>query len=498
MVGNLPPVLPLAFRLLTKKKLATASTSLIPVTVDVPFATAMIGFRPAKLPPLLPGESGIPIGHVQSNQWAERAGLKVGDIITHVNGQSVAEMKSGEEFIESVSPRPLRLTIQIQVSRSDLSSMLESFDWSQRFKQVDAARKGAKADPAETDELFNRVLGSSLEYDGKSSLFDFSKWLGSRPEAPQPVEEHHDVAESAPAHIQVAISEPSPVASPIPTVPAVPAAPKPPRVREVRTTRSVLKWVPSHPLCVWFKIDRGFFLPDRAGTLGLDYWMQPFNAEPFLELNLIASPAGEITMNEILDSKAIEPTASIQTPICDRNNVWNYSGSLYITNESFAEGDVMLVGKLMDYRRLENPKPMGVFAVKLDQLEVSDNVASVKSGMISLTLVDALTFDVSKTKIRMTICLKGRQVSHTEITRTQLPVAPSETPESSSKTSSPSLISSLSPSGTQTPVETIEKPVVAVAPTKILTPFQRAHQKALRDIKMGDNSPIKSQNYTLR
>jgi hypothetical protein len=456
----------------------------------------MIGFRPAKLPPINAGEVGIPIGHIQSNQWAQRAGLKVGDVITHVNGQSVADMKGGEEFIESMTPRPLRLTVLIQVSRSDLSCMLESFDWSQRFKQVDAVRKGAKTDPIETDELFNRVLGAPLEYDGKSSLFDFSKWLGSRPEVPQPEEEHHDVAaESAPAHIQVAISEPSPAASPVVTIPRVPAVPKPPRVREVRTTRSVLKWVPSHPLCVWFKVDRGFFLPDRAGTLGLDYWMQPFNAEPFLELNLIASPAGEITMNEILDSKPIEPTASIQTPICDRNNVWNYSGSLYITNESFAEGDVMLVGKLMDYRRLENAKPMGVFAVKLDQLEVSENVASVKPGMISLTLVDANAFDVSKTKIRMTICLKGRQVSHTEITRTQLPE--SGTPDSSSKTSSPSLISSLSPSGTQTPVET-EKPVVAVAPTKILTPFQRAHQKALRDIKRGDNSPIISQNYTLR
>ena len=472
--------------------------------MDVPFATAIIGFRPRLLPPIPSHELGVPIGQIHSGHWAERTGLKEGDTITHVNGRSVASMKSGDEFLQSISTRPLTLTIQISITPTELSEVVQSFDWNSRLAQVDSVRKKSEGDPKHTDELFERVFTGGAVSEEKSSLFDFTKWMGSLSAIKEP-------------DVVVSPAPPSPPLIQItPLVPeATSATPKPFTQDSERTdkiakkvtpitTRTLLKWVASHPLCVRFKIEEGLSLPTRAGTLGLDYYFQPFSAEPFVELSLVASPAREVTMNEILDSKPIEYGAIQQTPICDSKCKWDYSGSLLLTTESFTEGDVMLVGKLMDYRRLEAARPMGVFAIRLDSLEISDDIARVKPSMISLSLIDSYTFDVSKTKIRASVCLKGRQVTYTEAMRMKTPPRSKEASVAPSPKSSPSLLSSpMESSGASTPPEVdAEAPLLRTtmqaAQISYQTPFQRAYQKALSDIKRGDNSPIRNQNYTLR
>lgn len=435
------------------------------------------------MPPLAPGSLGVSIAHIQSGQWAERSGLKEGDIITHVGGKAVTEMRSPEEFMQSLSGRPLKLIVQIAISKAEISGVLDSFDWSSRFQRVDKSRKEAGNDPEATNQMFDRVLGDSSPFEAKSSLFDVSRWIGSGPEKEPPAVV---VQKPEPNPPVIVLSKPTPVEEKRPIRPS-------PKI----STKTVLKWVPSYPLCVWIKIDRGFALPQRAGTLGLDYWFQPFSAEPFVELSLVASPSKEVTLDEILDSKPVEPTAVLQSPVCDANSLWNYSGSLLLISENIGEGDLMLVGKLLDYRRLESPKPMGAFAMRVETLEVSDDIGKVKPSLISMTLIDSYTFDVSKTKIRMSMCLKGRQVTHSESVKRGTKEASDASPPSVES----SLRSSPSASGLQTPAELQApplKPVVVVAPSPVLTPFERAHKQALLDIKRGDNSPIRSQEYTLR
>lgn len=460
----------------------------------------MIGFRPGTLPPLKRDCYGIPIGHIQSGHWAERAGLKVGDVITHVNGRSVMDMQSGDEFIKAVSNRPLRLTIQIAVSASEMSEVLQAFDWSSRFQEVEKARKNS-GDPKETNEMFDRVFSDAPRNEDKSSLFDFSKWMGSNSK-PAP----NVVLVEKPAVPQMPIESPIPAkqATPPPELPKVEPTVKPIVERKVQrrfpTTRTILKWVTTEPLCVWFKIDRGFDLPTKAGTLSMDYYFQPFSAEPFLELSLVTAPGREVNINEILDSKPVGARAIVQTPICDYNSRWDYTGSLSLSNNAYNEGDLMLVGKLLDYRRLEAARPMGVFAIKLDAIDILDDLAKAKPTLIHLTLIDAYTFDVSKTKIRMSVCLRGRQVAHSENVRSPVPSPKASTASSPSLISSPvdSSVSSRVPSPPPEPEPPLIKTTIAAAPLQYRTPFQRAYSKALADIKKGDNSPIHYQHYTLR
>ena len=481
---------------------------MIPVTVDVPFAAAMVGLRPAALPPLSKETYGVPIGHIQSGHWAERAGLKVGDVITHVNGRSVMDMQSGDEFIQDISKRPLRLTIQIAVSASEMSEMLQSFDWTSRFREVEKTRNAA-GDPEQTDEMFNRLFGQSPEYDDISGLFDFSTWMGSG------LRKSYDAPREQEPAPQPAIE--TPAAPPQPKeIPVAPKDPEPPRLpplqpefvkvepvkmqRRLPTTRTVLKWVVSEPLCVWFKVDRGFDLPTKAGTLSLDYYLQPFSAEPYLELSLVASPAREVTVNEILDSKPVDPRAVAQTPICDYNSKWDYSGSLALVSSNFTEGSLMLVGKLLDYRRLEAPRPMGVFAIRLDAMDILDDLSKAKPTMVSLTLVDAYTFDVSKTKIRMQVCLRGRQIAHSENVKSPVRSVQASAATSPSLISSPtnSSIASKASTPPPEPVAPLIKTTTQPAPIVYRTPFQRAYRKALSGIRNGDKSPIHHQHYTLR
>ena len=105
----------------------------------------------------------------------------------------------------------------------------------------------------------------------------------------------------------------------------------------------------------------------------------------------------------------------------------------------------------------------------------------------------------------MSLCLKGRQVAHSESIRQKSAPQSNAQSVANSPQSSPSLISSPAESEQSPEVESVpesDAPLLktTVEATKIAyqTPFQRAYEKALSDIKRGDNSPIRSQHYTLR
>jgi hypothetical protein len=82
--------------------------------------------------------------------------------------------------------RPLKLIVQIAISKAEISGVLDSFDWSSRFQRVDKSRKEAGNDPEATNQMFDRVLGDSSPFEAKSSLFDVSRWIGSGPEKEPP------------------------------------------------------------------------------------------------------------------------------------------------------------------------------------------------------------------------------------------------------------------------------------------------------------------------
>ena len=463
----------------------------------------MIGFRPARLPPIGELDSGVPIGHIQTGHWAQRVGLKVGDFITHVNGRAVKSMANGDDFIQAMTHRPLKLTIQVSISGSELTEILQTVDWKARFKNVEKVREAANSDPKETNEIFDRVFSAPPVADDKSPLFDFSKWLGSKPDTePEPETLGAGPIQSAANLVQIGAPTPPSVDTPSPLPPPI----APPAERKNKTNHRTLEpptkmWVPSYPLCVWVTVEQGFDLPDRAGTLGLDYYMQPFRPDPYVQLSLVASPSSEVTMNEILDAKPIEKTADLETAVCDANSKWNYTGTLVVGSTAFTEKNVMLVGRLMDYRRLEAARPMGVFAIRLTDVEIADEIAKVTPSLVTLTTVDAVTFDVSKTKLKISMCLRGEQV-------TQLSGLLKSRPGTGATSgilgcSQSSTSSSADQSRVNTPpAEHVEPPVVAVAqqpqPIVYHTPFQRAYQKAMSDIRQGDTSPIRLQHYTLR
>jgi len=138
---------------------------------------------------------------------------------------------------------------------------------------------------------------------------------------------------------------------------------------------------------------------------------------------------------------------------------------------------------------------MGVFAIKLDSVDIVSDVSEAGKKTITLTSVDPSNFDVSKSKIQMTICLQGR---YAEVKRTAKPRADVVVPDQLEDSSSSEIDNS---EGAGTP-PAVEAPVVVVLePIKVampLTPFQRAYNQAKADIRNGDNSPIRMQEYTLR
>jgi len=460
----------------------------------VPFAAGIIGFKPSSLPPVSEGEKGIRIGHIQSGHWADRAGLRAGDIITHVNGAAVMSMESGPEFIDSLSQRPLRMMVEIGISPGEVTSVFQSFDWTSRFKDVNQIRTAAKEGPSEANAMFERVFDPKVS-ENRSPLFDASSWVlskkcqDSQPPATEPLNQvvkTVDILQSVDSIPDAAEKEGA--------VKIQFQKAKEPRIIPKE------KWSALYPMCLWYKIEQGYAIPTRAGTLGLDFLLQPFSSEPMIELSLILAPA-EPTLDNLLIAPPIEPSARIVTPICDASYIWNASGSLFVGNKDLVHGkDIMILGKLKDYRRLEEAKTMGVFAIRLNSVVISDDLGKATPSLISLTSADPSSFDLSKTKIKLVLCLKG-SLSETIM----LADASNHSSANQSKAATPTLRSAMSSSVGSPEIQELGE---EDAPTTtfpdfpqtvtILPPFQRAYEKAVAQVRRGDRSPIKMQNINIR
>ena len=68
-----------------------------------------------ELPPLATSTGGAQISSVQPNTPASRAGLKLGDLVTQIDGKSIA---STQQFIETVDTYSPGQTITLTVKRS--------------------------------------------------------------------------------------------------------------------------------------------------------------------------------------------------------------------------------------------------------------------------------------------------------------------------------------------------------------------------------------------
>lgn len=445
------------------------------MNLDVPFASGIIGFKPSSLPPVSKEERGIRIGHIQSGHWADRVGLRAGDIITHINGNAVSSMRTGREFIDALSPRPLRLVVEIGVSPGEVTSAFQSFDWTSRMNDVNHVRSATKDNSGEANEMFERVFDAKLGE--KSSLFDVSSWLSKKQSAPEeearktpPSVASSHVREIQGGAVQIMFQNTAP------------------RIE----SKSI--WIPSKPICLWYKVEQGYGIPERAGTLGLDYLMQPFSSEPMVELSLIIAPP-QVTLDILLAAKPVEVCAKTITGICDATYVWDAQGSLIVTNKDMNLKDLMILGKLQDYRRLEEAKTMGVFAIRLDNVEVSDNLSKATSSLVTLTSAEPVSFNLTNTKIKLTLCLKGSLTMRGSSPQSNIP----------SKVTTPITLSSAS-SSIGTPEiqelgdEESPKTGITIAPQAHVdsTPFERAYKRALSDIRQGDNSSIKMQNLTIR
>jgi membrane-associated protease RseP (regulator of RpoE activity) len=468
--------------------MSDTKTTRIPVVLDVPFATTLIGFRPSQLPPLDPDIDGVTIGHVQHGSWAERVGIRLGDVITHINGKSVRQMRLESEFLKPFHDRPLKLEIQLAASVDDLTSAIQSFDWVSRLSDLREVRS-MHSTPQETNIMFDNVFDKNSNRSEKSPLFDLSRWLTNKPEG-QP-------ENGSEMRVEVTVK-------PVPAVPNVlntvqlykPTSPpvkrkkkmKPARTIQVPTQLQTLKCIASHPLTVSIRLEQGINIPPYAGTLGMDYLMQPFRSDPYLELLMVPAVSSTLTVEQLVNTGPVEPTAIIQSPICDSNGVWNFSSTITVRTESWKPEGLLLVGRLMDYRRLEIARTMGVFAMKLDTLDILDDASKAKARSVSLTAVDA-SFDVSECKLKLRLFLLGKNTLVTE------PVQ-----------ATPNLQTDTINDSTDTESETSEEPEEQtlesfdsiIAQDRQRTPFERAFSKALTDIKNGDHGAIKLQDYSLR
>jgi hypothetical protein len=494
------------------------SQTRLPIVLDVPFAATIVGFRPTRLPPLFEGFRGVRIAHIQSNHWADRAGLKVGDVITHVNGKAVIDMNRADEFTDAMKERPLRITVDIPVSADELSDVIGKYDWSARMDEVRKAQQAKELVAGETSQVYETVFKPTIPKDEKSPLFDATKWINARPSRVPP-------ALTAPAD-----DPPLPVPQavlPVPTVtimekkevpkkpPTPPPKPKPKPQKKpnpFKTSRELSsvvtsKWVPNRPLRVQVKVDAGTDIPVKAGTLGLDFLAQPFSSDPYIELSLCAplSTGADVTLDALLNAAPIN-NQKIDTPVCDAQMRWNFSHTFDVSDSLKGPDDVVLVGKLYDYRRLAAAKLMGVFAIKLSAVDVGDSIDKGKLRLISLTSADPFVFDVRNTKIKMTIVLEGRFAQVTEAASKEVDEVLTiesgiSTPddidviESSQEVTNPSG-SDNKPSGDQATSNYIPPP----EPLKLVysSPFQRALQNAKDQIRLGDFSPLRSQRYSIR
>lgn len=495
----------------------SGATTALPVTLDVPYAAQLVGFRPASLPPLSPGMKGIQIGHIQSGQWAERSGLNVGDLITHVNGKAVAQMLNDAEFIRTLKDRPLKITVELQVKPGDLTNVLQSFDWVSRLKGIEKVR-AVKKDPKETNAMFERVFQAadpaSPEHSSKSNIFDFSNWMGTPvtpPLVPKPDLIPSSSSPSGPT------SNPAPALSPQAPVVQIqkvmaqdmnevspPPSPtirkkkvKPPKPPPQPAPRlGTMRWVPTYPLTLWVRVEQGFKIPESAGTLGMDFLVQPFYSDPYVEISIVPSIASELTMDKILGARPVDPTALIHTPVCNAQQRWNYNSTITLSSRAFKPRNLLVIGKLMDYRRLEAAKIMGLFAIQLETLEILDDVANAKPKSISLSPCDPVAFNVAETKLKITMCLQGKYAIASPSGRTT-PDALEGRSFTENQQFNESSESSEFEYESETPVEFVQPPQPAQI-TVQQTPFQRAYMKAMSDIRAGDMSTVRMQQYTLR
>jgi hypothetical protein len=512
-----------------------ANTILLPIVLDVPFAAVIVGFRPSRLPPLPEGSRGIAIQHIQSNHWAERAGLKVGDVITHVNGKPVTHLKSEGEFIDSMRDRPLRITFDIMVSSDEFKEAIGQYDWSSRFDAIKKVELAKSSIGGDTNEVFDSVFGKDVLAGEKSPLFDATEWIGANGTSSKPIGgsdmkqpvfklvENNAKASVPPVSRspkQTTI-QPTPVALPTvskresqkkKTPAATPGALPPPTTFE--TVTKVVE--PTEPIRVHIHIGQGYALPNKAGILQSDHFVQPFSAEPYFELLLADLPDGPdddtMTLEFILSTPAISgDNTRIETPICDKNQRWNFPTSLTLPSEYTKDtlSRVLLIGRLMDYRRLSQCKPMGVFAVRLNTLDTVATGADAKPKLLSLSVVDPIAFDVTKTRIRSALGVMGKEVE----VRTIENVAPKEIVQNEeeeggdeddeSRSSSPQslveLHEELHEEHAQPESQAQEKndPTDQESSTN-LTPFQRAYMKARNDARSGDFTSLHQQNYGLR
>ena len=465
--------------------------SRIPLDLDVPFAALLIGLRPSRLPPLPEGFNGISIGYIEPRNWADRAGLQVGDVITHVNGKSVVGMILPSEFTEPTKNRPLRLTVEVSVPLSEISRLLGNFDWSSRLYEVGKVRAAKVGNVDETNEMFERVFSAHEEEKNReSALFDYSKWVGAEELSTSPPPENEPVSPTGVVP-QIAIpTEPLAIGSVISdsNVARRVSVPKVPR-RIIQRTEST--WTPSTPISVFVQIHQGFNLPEKAGTLDSNSLFQPFSSDPFVEIFLCLASSSEMSIQALSDCKPIEASAQSQTGICDATHVWNHSAKLSVSSARLSVEDLILVGKLWDYRRLSAAKLMGLFAIPVGAVDVSSNPTKPKS--VTLTSVNSVCFELSKSKIKLSMHVLGTQTTASSSTSSE---------KGTSLAGSPVPVDSIG-GQENAPVDMPPEPlkVEVVKPeagSPFRSPFERALAQARSDIQQGDFSPLRLQAYTLR
>ena len=485
-----------------KKKIAnskmTDRTTRLPVELDVPFAASIVGFRPTRLPPLPEGLSGVSIGHIQARNWADRVGLSIGDVITHVNGISVAGMTMPDEFTEPMKTRPLHLSVELAVPPNEISRVLAEFNWSSRLHEVGQVRSVSGAN---TNEMFERVFAKTASPDSPSGLFDVSNWIGlPAANATDPLNDSSSSGSSR----QISIHS-TPVTSP-PPEPSFPADPQPmlaaqpilvpqpakPRSRKFKPDST--KWIPKSPLTVSLMIHQGIALPESAGALDLDSFFQPFSSDPFMEVFLALAPPSDtqMTLASINECRHIETLARTQSGICNNGQIWNHAATLSVSNTRLRVNDLIIVGKLWDYRRLSAQKLMGVFAIPLDAVEIASDDTLIKPQIVSLTSADPLCFDVSKSKIKISVFTFGNSKL--------IPGSPATLSSGNTSHKSSPVVGAATPadgSGQASPI-LHDIPVVYEPEVYIPTPFERALAQARADIRNGDFSPLRQQAYTLR
>lgn len=450
----------------------------------------------------------------------------MGDIITHANGKAVVDMKSPEEFIDLLKDRPLRLTVDIVTSPNEFREAIGQYDWSSKFDAIKKAEIAKSSIGGDTNAIFERVFQQGTTPDDRSPLFDAKEWIDARA-IPPPQANTSKAQTSSVSNPQFVLVE-KPTSKPSSSLPLPPnkvgvsnnaapagklnmAGPNYSAPGPVVTEKVVKKWIPSEPVKVYVNIVQGFDLPPKAGVFQSDYIIQPFRSEPYFELLIAEVPSGvdpdDIPLEYILATEPIKgDNCRLETAICDSNQRWNFSTtfSLPANIHYDAISGYLLIGRLMDYRRLSPSKAMGLFAVQLNTMDILKSGTLAKPKLLSLSSADSMAFDVTKTRVKASICIIGDEIEVKE----QVSIPPTTVRESSvdEKIVSPTLVTpvSLEQAAEPTITEVIPQQTEPVSETheeedeSQLTPFQRAYRKARAQARNGDFTSLHNQNYTLR